>query len=188
MLLIVFGAVLVWLFSIYIQIGREAAGDALQPADAIIVFGAAEYAGRPSPVLKSRLDHALTLWRQHYAPVIITTGGYAEDPVYSEGGVGAKYLAAQGVPESALISETQASDTRQSARRVSAIMHKNGMKSCIAVSDGYHLFRIKRMMAGEGIEARGTPRRELHSAPVGHRIWTKMKEALSYSAWMLHLT
>jgi uncharacterized SAM-binding protein YcdF (DUF218 family) len=92
------------------------------------------------------------------------------------------------VPETAIIAETQANDTSESAQRVSAIMHKNGMKQCIAVSDGYHLFRIKHMMEREGITARGAARRELHMLTPMRRLETKLREALSYTAWLLHLT
>jgi uncharacterized SAM-binding protein YcdF (DUF218 family) len=181
-------AFLLWVLSIYIRIDHEAAGDPLQHADAIVVFGAAEYAGRPSPVLRARLDHALELWQQQYAPVIITTGGKAADPKFSEGGVGSHYLVVHGVPEENLVAETQASDTAESARRVAAIMHENGMTTCIAVSDGYHLFRIKRMMARQGIVARGAPRREKHDVSTLKRVYTNVKEALSYTAWLIHLT
>ena len=177
-----------WIIGVYVRIGEEAVGDPLQPADAIVVFGAAEYVGKPSPVFRSRLDHAFELWQQHYAPVIITTGGSAADPTFSEGGVGSRYLVARGVPETAIIAETQASDTSESAQRVSAIMQKNGMKQCIAVSDGYHLFRIKHMMEREGIIARGAARRELHTLPLIRRMETKLREALSYTAWLMHLT
>jgi uncharacterized SAM-binding protein YcdF (DUF218 family) len=180
--------ILCWGVTLAYRISREAAGDPLQPADAIVVFGAAEYAGHPSPVLRSRLDHALELWQQHYAPVIITTGGMAADPKFSEGGVGSRYLTVHGVPEDAVVAETQASDTAQSARRVAAIMHENDMTTCIAVSDGYHLFRIKRMMAREGIIARGAPRREKHNVSLPKRVATDLKEAVSYTAWLLHLT
>src|SRR5579871_6556269 len=80
------------------QIERQAYRDEAQPADVILVLGAAEYRGRPSPVLKARLDHALDLYRRHLARNIMTTGGAGGDPVFTEGEVGRAYLAAQGVP------------------------------------------------------------------------------------------
>jgi uncharacterized SAM-binding protein YcdF (DUF218 family) len=187
-LLLAITVLVLWIVGVYVRIGLEAKGDPLQHADAIVVFGAAEYVGKPSPVFRSRLDHAFELWQQHYAPVIITTGGSAADPTFSEGGVGSRYLESRGVPETAIIAETQANDTSESAQRVSAIMHKNGMKQCIAVSDGYHLFRIKHMMEREGITVRGAARRELHTLPLLRRMETKLREALSYTAWLLHLT
>src|SRR2546429_4759708 len=75
-----------------IRIVRESSGEGLKSADVIVVFGAAEYAGRPSPVFRARLDHAYDLFRRGVAPVIITTGGLGFDPDYSEGGVGHDYL------------------------------------------------------------------------------------------------
>src|SRR5277367_1581159 len=121
-------------------------------ADVIIVFGAAEYAGRPSPVYRARLDHGYELFQQGLAPVVITTGGSAQDPDFSEGGVGRDYLLRRGVPEQALIAETQGSDTAQSAARVANIMRVNGMHSCIAVSDAYHVFRIRALLEHEGVQ------------------------------------
>src|SRR5581483_983414 len=118
----------------------------LHLADAIVVFGAAEYSGRPSPVFRARLDHAYGLYRQGLAPSVITTGGAAADPDFSEGGVGHDYLVRKGIPESALIAETQASDTSESARRVAVIMRANRMNSCLAVSDAYHVFRIRKLL------------------------------------------
>src|SRR5215472_11705629 len=118
-----------------LEVVRNSTLEELHPADAIVVFGAAEYAGRPSPVLRARLDHAYDLYEKHLAPVIITTGGAAADPSFSEGGVGHDYLVHRGVPERNLIAETQGSDTAQSAERVGVIMRVNGMHRALAVSD-----------------------------------------------------
>ena len=84
---------------LYIRIEKQAGRDEAQPADAIVVFGAAEYAGRPSPVYRARLDHAYTLFQRGLAPLIITTGGHGGDPHFSEGGVGHDYLRSRGIPE-----------------------------------------------------------------------------------------
>ena len=96
-----------------IRIVHEGRMQELHPADAIVVFGAAEYAGHPSPVLRKRLDHAYELFQRGLAPVVITTGGAAADPSFSEGGVGRDYLEHRGIPERSLIAETQGSDTAQ---------------------------------------------------------------------------
>ena len=104
--------------SILVTILNDSTKQELHSADAIIVFGAAQYDGRPSPVFRARLDHANELFRQGLAPVVITTGGSAADPKFSEGGVGHDYLMRKGIPESALIGETQATDTAESAERV----------------------------------------------------------------------
>jgi len=119
-----------------VGIVRESEAPQEQPADAIVVFGAAQYDGRPSPVFRARLDHAFDLFQHGVAPVVITTGGAGEDPHYSEGEVGHDYLMKRGIPEAKLIAETQGSDTAQSAQRVGVIMRTNRMRTCIAVSDG----------------------------------------------------
>jgi vancomycin permeability regulator SanA len=87
------------------RIGRQSRIDEAKPADAILVLGAAEYRGRPSPVLRARLDHALTIYRQKLAPILITTGGAGGDPDYTEGGVGRSYLIEHNVPSEAIIVE-----------------------------------------------------------------------------------
>jgi uncharacterized SAM-binding protein YcdF (DUF218 family) len=157
----------------------------LRPADVIIVFGAAEYDGRPSPVYRARLDHAYVLFRQGLAPVIITTGGAAADPNYSEGGVGHDYLARRGVPDMALIAETRASDTAESADRVAVIMRANQMKTCIAVSDAYHVFRIRKMLEREGLKVLLAPRPDSKPKSFWQRGTAILRESMSYIAWRI---
>jgi uncharacterized SAM-binding protein YcdF (DUF218 family) len=158
-------------------------------ADAIVVFGAAEYAGRPSPVLRARLDHAFDLFRKGIAPVVITTGGAASDPKFSEGGVGRDYLQHRGIPERSLIAETQGSDTAQSAVRVAVIMRANGLRSCVAVSDAYHVFRIKRLLEHEGIgPVYVAPRPDSKPHGAIQRAYAVTREASSYLLWKLGLT
>lgn len=155
----------------------------LHPADAIVVFGAAEYDGRPSPVLRARLDHANDLFREGLAPVVITTGGAAADLNFSEGGVGRDYLMRKGVPESALIAETQASDTAESAERVAVIMRANQMKTCIAVSDAYHVFRIRKLLEHEGVQVFVAPRPDSRPKSVWQRGTALLRESVSYLVW-----
>jgi len=166
-----------------LRIVHEAGKQELHPADAIVVFGAAEYAGRPSPVLRARLDHAYDLYAKHLAPVIMTTGGAAEDPSYSEGGVGHDYLMRRGVPERNLIAETLGTDTAHSAERLGVIMRANGMKSCLAVSDEYHVFRIKKLLEHEGIMVYVAPRTGSRPKGVFQRMLAVLREAMSYLAW-----
>jgi uncharacterized SAM-binding protein YcdF (DUF218 family) len=169
-----------------IRISSEGSRQELHPADAIVVFGAAEYSGHPSPVLRARLDHALELFNKGLAPVIITTGGAAADPTFSEGGVGRDYLMRHGIPEKDLIAETQASDTAQSAVRVAVIMRTNGLHSCIAVSDAYHVFRIKRVLEHEGIgPVYEAPRPDSRPHGVLPRLYAVLREACSYLVWKL---
>ena len=157
------------------------------PADAIVVFGAAQYDGRPSPVFKARLDHAYDLFQQKLAPVVITTGGAGNDPKYSEGGVGQDYLIGRGVPEGNLIAETQGSDSAKSAERVAVIMRTNGMHSCIAVSDAYHVFRIKEMLAREGFTVYVAPRPWSRPRTKWERVQAVAREAVSYLVWRVGL-
>ena len=155
----------------------------LNPADAIVVFGAAEYDGRPSPVLRARLDHANDLFRKGIAPVVITSGGAAADPKYSEGGVGHDYLMRKGVPEYSLIAETQASDTAESAARVAVIMRTNHMKSCIAVSDAYHMFRIRKLLEHQGVQVLLAPRPDSRPKSAWQRTMAILRESASYLLW-----
>jgi uncharacterized SAM-binding protein YcdF (DUF218 family) len=151
------------------------------------VFGAAQYDGHPSPVFRARLDHAFELFQQHLAPVVLTTGGSGSDPSFSEGGVGHDYLVRRGIPESSVIAETQATDTAESAKRLAVIMRENHMGSCIAVSDAYHVFRIRNLLEREGIRVYVSPRPD--SRP--HSVWQKgaalLRESASFMLWKLHL-
>jgi uncharacterized SAM-binding protein YcdF (DUF218 family) len=183
LLLAVLAGVLVLTFTA-VQIVHTASEEQLHPADAIVVFGAAEYSGHPSPVLRARLDHALDLFHRGLAPVVITTGGAALDPTYSEGGVGQDYLMHHGVPERSIIAETQGSDTSESATRVAVIMRANGLHSCIAVSDAYHVFRIRKLLQHEGIgPVYVAPRPDSRPHNLLQRIIAAFREAASYTAW-----
>jgi uncharacterized SAM-binding protein YcdF (DUF218 family) len=171
-----------------LQIVREAGTREVHPADAIVVFGAAEYAGRPSPVFRARLDHAYDLFQHGAAPVVITTGGSAADPDFSEGGVGHDYLMRRGIPEPSLIAETQGSDTASSAERVAVIMRTNRMRSCVAVSDAYHVFRIRKLLEHQGVQVYVAPRPDSRPKSAWQRGWAVLREAASYTAWRLHIS
>ena len=180
------GAVVAVLMGTAVRVIETASRQEVHPADAIVVFGAAEYSGHPSPVLKARLDHALDLFHQGVAPVVITTGGAASDPVFSEGGVGRDYLMRQGVPERSLIAETQGRDTSESAERVAVIMRANGLHSCVAVSDAYHVFRIRKLLEHEGIHPVYTaPRLDTRPHSILQRAGAALREAVSYLVWRI---
>ncbi len=183
LLLSALGALLLFLGITGSRIVRAAGESPARKADVIVIFGAAEYSGRPSPVLRARLDHGFELFEKGMAPVVITTGGSAQDPEFSEGGVGRDYLLRRGVPEQALIAETQGSDTAQSAARVANIMRVNGMRSCIAVSDAFHVFRIRALLEHEGVQVEVAPRPESRPRHVWDRFAAVMREAASYLAW-----
>jgi len=181
------GAFVLYLGIQYARVVYQSRSDETRPADAIVVFGAAEYSGKPSPVYRARLDHAQTLFARGIAPIVITTGGAGGDPVHSEGEVGREYLLEHGVPDKSLIAETQSDDTSESAERVAGIMRRNNMHTCVAVSDGYHLFRIKRMMERQGITVYGAPRPENRPLSAWQKMRIELKEVLSYTVWKLHL-
>jgi uncharacterized SAM-binding protein YcdF (DUF218 family) len=182
-------ALLMFLGITAFQVVHSASLQELHRADALVVFGAAEYYGRPSPVLRARLNHAFDLYQLHLAPVIITTGGAADDPKFSEGGVGEDHLHKLGVPESALIAETQSSNTAESARRVAVIMHANGLRSCIAVSDAYHVFRIRKLLEHEGVgPVYIAPRPDSRPHSVVQRAWAVLRESTSYLVWRIGIT
>ena len=181
---IVFLAYLGWTC---VRIVREASLQELHPADAIVVFGAAEYSGKPSPVYRARLDHAFELFNRGVAPVVITTGGAAADPSYSEGGVGHEYLMHRGIPDANLIAETQGSDTAQSAKRIGVIMRTNHMRSCVAVSDEYHMFRIRKLLEHEGVQVFVAPRPDSRPRAEWQRAYAVLREAFGYIAWQMHI-
>lgn len=188
LLLAVVGFFLMFLGYTGYHIVRAAGESPTHAADAIVVFGAAEYAGRPSPVYRARLDHAFDLFEKGMAPVVITTGGAAQDPDYSEGGVGRDYLIRRGIAEKNLIAETQGSDTAQSALRVANIMRANKMKTCIAVSDAYHLFRIRALLENEGVSTEVAPRPESRPRSRWEKFVAVMREAMSYLLWEVGMT
>lgn len=176
-----------FLLVICTKIMREAVMDEEHPADAIVVFGAAEYVGHPSPVYRARLDHAYTLFSRGLAPVVITTGGAGGDPQFSEGQVGRDYLESRGIPDGDLIAETQGGDTDQSTQRVAVILRANGMQSCILVSDAYHMFRAKQMMEAQGIQAYISPRPDSIPKTVIGRYLAALRESTSYLLYKAHV-
>jgi uncharacterized SAM-binding protein YcdF (DUF218 family) len=176
-----------WCIWVYVQIEHFAYEDQAAPSDVICVFGAAEYAGRPSPVLRARLDHALALYEHHIAPVLVTLGGSAPGDAYSEGQVGQAYLMANGVPETAIIAETQSRNTEEQALRIVAIARTNGYHRVVIVSDPTHLFRIREICASEGLQVLTSPRQQVAgvgSSSEWKQVW---REIVAYTFWRLHL-
>ena len=189
LLILVVIALVVFLGLTAVHIVHTASLQEIHKADAIVVFGAAEYSGRPSPVLRARLDHAFDLYQSHLAPVVITTGGAAADPKFSEGGVGNEYLRKRGIPENALIAETQGSDTAESAARIAVIMRANNLHSCVAVSDAYHVFRIRKLLEHEQIgPIYVSPRPDSRPHGEFQRALAVLRETTSYFLWKLGIT
>jgi uncharacterized SAM-binding protein YcdF (DUF218 family) len=175
-----------WCHWVYMQIETYASRDQAQPSDAIGVFGAAEYDGKPSPVYRARLDHAFALYHRGIAPLIITLGGTGGDR-YTEGAVGLEYLTALGVPEEDIIAETESRDTEDSARRIAVIAHANGVRRLVIVSDGTHLFRIHEICAADGLDVLTSPRPRVPVEGGSDDFERIAHEILSYTAWRLHL-
>lgn len=173
-----------FLISITVRIERQSTRDEARPADVIIVMGAAEYRGHPSPVLKLRLEHAVQLYERGLAPYIMTTGGPGGDPSFTEGGVGRSYLIDRGVPAEAIIVEDEGDTTAYSLTAASEILRRMGLHSCIIVSDGYHIFRVKKILQHEGFQAYGSPREPGDTAPI-KTWWRCFRQAFGYGMWKI---
>lgn len=137
--------------------------DLPRPSDAIIVLGAAQYQGRPSPVLRARLDHAIALHRDSVAPVLILTGGVGVGDTISEAEVGRRYAVRQGVDHRQIIVERAGLSTEQSIRAVARLMEKRGMSSAVLVSDPFHMLRLRIVAGRHGIRSNTSPTR---SSPI----------------------
>ena len=184
LLVIAFG----WFLWLYLQISSTASVDNAQPADAIAVFGAAEYVGRPSPVLHARLDKALSLYDRGLAPIIVTLGGGSDkDFGETEGGVGRDYLLANGVPYDRIIAETQSIDTEQQVNRLAKIAAQDHFRHIIVVSDGTHLFRILLLCHRAGLNVYTSPRATLGHIDELNSAERIMHEMLSYTALVCDL-
>jgi len=175
---------LVYVAYVSVRIGQQSTRDEARPADVILVLGAAEYRGRPSPVLKARLDHALELYDRKLAPLIMTTGGAGGDPVFTEGGVGRSYLTSQGVPDEAVIVESEGESTVQSTAMAVEIMRRMGLQSAIVVSDGYHIYRVKQILQASGLQVYGSPRKDRNPEPFRDR-WNYIRQAIGYLLWQV---
>lgn len=174
-----------YLFHIAKEIERQSTIDEAQPADIIIVLGAAEYRGKPSPVLQGRLNHALFLYLKGLAPYILTTGGAGGDPVYTESEVGRAYLSERGVPSEAIVVEPEGATTMQSVNASAEIMRRMNLHSCIIVSDGYHIYRVKRLLEAHGIRVYGSPRPGAGSFSPMELRWLYFRQAAGFALWRI---
>ena len=177
-----------WTVWVVHEINVVAGVDQAQRADAIAVFGAAEYNGRPSPVYHARLDHAVSLYKHQIAPVIVTLGGGSDrDSGKTEGGVGRDYLLASGVPYKDIVAETHSIDTSQQAVRLAEIARQYGFERVVVVSDGTHLFRIRALCEDAGLEVYTSPRGAVGRISTAG-LWARyLHEVVSYTALRLGL-
>ena len=169
--------VLAWLASLAAVLLWERRDDARR-ADAIVVLGAAQYDGRPSPVLRARLDHALSLWSRHLAPRLVLTGGMGDGDTTSEAAVGRRYAVKHGVPDSAILTETRGRTTAESMQRVAAMMDTTGGHEVILVSDPFHMLRLSILARRFDLVPRTSPTR---TSPISANATESWRYALSES-------
>ncbi len=180
--LILLSGYLLWIAK---QIERQSNTDEARKADVIIVMGAAEYRGRPSRVLQARLDHALVLYRRKLAPYLLTTGGAGGDPDFTEGDVGRGYLSQHGVPSESILTENEGSTTAQSLDAAAETLHRMNLHACIVVSDGYHIFRVKRLLQAHGFVVYGSPRPASGATDLADLRWRYLKQAIGFALWQI---
>jgi uncharacterized SAM-binding protein YcdF (DUF218 family) len=168
---------LLWLASFAAVLAWER-NDQARPAGAIVVLGAAQYVGRPSPVLRARLDHAITLWRQNLAPIMIVTGGRGAGDTTSEAAVSQRYAIRRGVPSDAILLETEGRTTSQSMEGVAALMGNRGRNDVLLVSDPFHMLRLTILARRHGLIPFSSP---TPTSPIAANRTERWKYALSES-------
>jgi uncharacterized SAM-binding protein YcdF (DUF218 family) len=174
---IVLLVVLSWLASLVAVMLWERRDEA-RAADAIVVLGAAQYDGRPSPVLRARLDHGLSLWEEHLAPRLILTGGMGDGDTTSEAAVGRRYAMKHGVPDSAILIETRGRTTAESLQRVAMMLDSLPRREVILVSDPFHMLRLSILARRFGLVPRTSPTR---TSPISASETESWRYALSES-------
>jgi uncharacterized SAM-binding protein YcdF (DUF218 family) len=145
--------------------------DEARPAQAIVVLGAAQYAGKPSPVLRARLDHALDLWNRHLASLLILTGGTGSGDTTSEAAVGRNYAKKRGVPDSAILVENEGRTTSESMRAVAGMLEVRGLQSALLVSDPFHMLRLRILARRFGFTPYTSPTRTSPISPNREERW-----------------
>jgi uncharacterized SAM-binding protein YcdF (DUF218 family) len=167
MLALLGAGVLAWLVSLGAVFVWER-NDQARPAGAIVVLGAAQYVGHPSPVLRARLDHAIALWRQNLAPKLIVTGGIGTGDTTSEAAVSRRYCMQNGVPSDAILLENEGRTTSQSVAAVATLMKRLGRRDVVLVSDPFHMLRLTIIARRHGLEpyASPTPTSPIAASPV----------------------
>lgn len=166
------GAIAAWVLSV-LAVVFWGARDMSRPSDAIVVLGAAQYAGRPSPVLKARLDHALELWERGMASRIVLTGGRGTGDTTSEADVGRRYVMKAGVADTAILLENEGRTTDASLKAVAGILKANELGRAILVSDPFHMLRLRILATRYGFESVTSPTR---TSPIS----ANRLEALAY--------
>ena len=145
--------------------------DEAQPAQVIVVLGAAQYAGKPSPVLRARLDHALELWDRHLASLLILTGGTGAGDTTSEAAVGRNYARKHGVPDSAILVENEGRTTSESMRAVAGMLEVRGLQTALLVSDPFHMLRLRILARRFGFTPYTSPTQTSPISPNREERW-----------------
>jgi uncharacterized SAM-binding protein YcdF (DUF218 family) len=153
-------AILLVVTSTALAIWWTARQDFRPTSDAIVVLGSAQYNGVPSSIFEARLEHAIALYEDGVAPVIVTVGGKADGDQFAEAEAGQQYLAEAGIPDDALLAVPQGGDTLESIRAVSTAFTEEGWSSAVLVSDPWHAMRAERMAEDAGLEAVSSPTRQ----------------------------
>lgn len=143
----------------FVQVWWTARHDGARPAQALIVLGAAQYDGRPSPVLRARLDHAADLWHRQIAPVVVVTGGKEQGDRFTESQAGANYLHTKGIPDDAILREATGRTSWQSLAASARFLRQRGIRDVVLVSDPFHAARIRGIAGELGLDAATSPTR-----------------------------
>lgn len=175
----------VYLGTLLVRITLAGARDERGPADVIIVLGAAEYDGRPSPVYQARLDHALELYADGYAPYLLFTGGRRPGDRFTEAEAGERYAERHHVPASAIYTEAQGRTTMQSLQACTAILRQRALRSAILVSDPFHAFRLRRMAHDLGMTAMVSPAEHSRVHSFRHQLYFIAREMCIYAVYRL---
>lgn len=162
--------------------------DEARPADAILVLGAAQYDGRPSPVLRARLDHAIALYRQGLASTLVLTGGVGVGDTVSEAVVGHRYATRAGVPADAILMERSGLRSVESMQAAAQLMQSRGLRSAILVSDPFHMLRLRLLARRLGFRAHSSPTRSSPISRERRREWRFiLRESLIIPLMLVHL-
>lgn len=148
--------------------------DQARPADSIVVLGAAQYDGRPSPVLRARLDHGISLWNNGMGKVLVLTGGRGAGDTTSEADVGRSYARKRGVPDTAILLENKGRTTRESMLGVAELLERRGIKTAILVSDPFHMLRLSIIGRRFGLTPYTSPTRTSPISPNREKRWRYM--------------
>ena len=150
-------AVVLYLGVTFAQVWRAARNDQARPADAIVVFGTAQYNGVPSPVLAARLDHAIQLYEKDLAPVIVVTGGNQPGDQFTEATASANYLIQRGIPDEDVLREVSGTTSWQSLAAAANFLDDRAINDVLLVSDPFHSLRIRAMATELGLDGHSSP-------------------------------